>query len=314
MKKLISPILFVLVCGMCNAQTIQFLFCGKTGTVSPTNDPNTGQDQRDKASVILDWLRIGVIGSSKTNPIYILGDAGTNNVSFASKVLADKCDTNTDLAYCTQCQTCARVSSTTNVDLGALSGKMLGNVKCETKNNDLYLSSTNVNNVVCYETNKINISALSGKKAEISIKYEGRSLGFPIYNISLNYRYNNNAYFSTPFFFNKNSNNVGVFEETYVIVATVPVGVENLSKKLKFEVNPNPVTEQIFISMDVFENFNANFTIVDETGREISTSQKELFSGQSLHTLNVQDLPSGLYLLKISDLDGRVSSQKFTKL
>jgi hypothetical protein len=313
MKKLISPLLLLLASWGIQAQTIQFLFCGKTGTVSPTLD-GSGNDQREKASIHLDFLKIGIIGSSKTNPVFVLGDTGPNNVSFATKVLADKCENNTDQAYCTQCQTCATVTSSTNGALGRLSGKMQGNVRAETKNNNLVIMSTNVNNVVCYETQKIPIPTLSGKKAEITVKYEGRSQGWPVHNISLNYRYNDNAYFSTPFFFNKNSGNVGVFEETYVIVQNVPVFVEDLSKKLSFELNPNPVQNEIYLKLEAFEGFQANFTILDESGRQHSTLKQDLQTGGSTKTLEVGNLPAGFYILKISDNEGRVSSKKFTKI
>lgn len=313
MKKLISPLIFILASFGLQAQTIQFLFCGKTGTVSPTLD-GSGNDQREKASIHLDFLKIGIIGSSKTSPVFVLGDTGPNNVSFATKVLADKCENNTDQAYCTQCQTCATVTSTTNGDLGRLSGRMQGNVRVETKNNNLVIMSTNVNNVVCYETQKIPIPTLSGKKAEITVKYEGKSQGWPVHNISLNYRYNNNAYFTTPFFFNKNSNNVGVFEETYVIVQNVPVSVEDLSKRLKFDLSPNPVQDEIYLNLEAFEGFQATFSILDESGRLYSSVKQDLFAGEARKTLEVGDLPSGMYILKISDNDGRVSSKKFTKL
>jgi len=313
MKKLLSAFFVLAILADAQSQTIQFQFCGKTATVSPSTDPG-GNDQREKASIHLDYLKIGQLNNSKTNPIYILGDVGNNSVSFATKVLADKCENNTDQVYCTGCTTCATVTSTTNGDLGKLSGKILGNVRAETKNNNFVMMSTNVNNVVCYETNKINVAALTGKKVEITIKYEGRSQGFSIHNISLNYRYNNDNYFSTPFFFNKNSSNVGVFEETYFTIANVPVAVEDLSKKLNFELAPNPVKDELIVNFETFEQFNANITVLDENGKEHKTLKRNMEPGNSSTSIQVQDLPAGWYLLKISDEEGKTTTKKFTRI
>ncbi|MBK9271999.1 MAG: T9SS type A sorting domain-containing protein [Saprospiraceae bacterium] len=313
MKKHISPLVFILIGSFLQAQTIQFQFCGKTATVTPSTDPG-GNDQREKASIHLDFIKIGQIGNSKTNPVYVLGETGVNSVSFATKVIADKCENNTNQTNCSGCTTCTTVTSSTNGDLGNISGKILGNAKVETKNNSFVMMSTNVNNLICYETNKINISTLSGKKAEITVKYEGRSQGFAVHNISLNYRYNNDNYFVTPFFFNKNSNNVGVFEETYVIIANVPVGVEDLSKKLSFELTPNPVREELLVSLETYEKFDATISILDENGREHKAVQKNLEPGASNLSIGVADLPAGWYLLKIADQDGRISTKKFTRI
>jgi hypothetical protein len=307
----VLPLLFCLT--LLKSQTIQLQFCGKTGTVSPSIDPVTGNDQREKASIRLDWVKIGLINNSKTNPIFNLGDSQTGGIAFANKIIADKCENNTDPVYCSQCINCNAVAASNNAPLGFCSGKLTGNVAVITKNNDLYMMSTNVNNVVCYETHKIDVSSMKGKKIDLSIKYEGISQGWPVHNISLNYRYNNDAYFRTPFFFNKNSNNVGLFEETYSIVASVPVAVEDLSKKLEFSLSPNPVKDEVNLKLETFESFDGQISVLDATSKEVYSQSYSFITGNGQTKINTTKLPEGIYILKISDKEGRSSTLKFNK-
>ena len=118
-------------------QSMTIKFCGKTNAVSPTIDPNNGQDQRGKAAIRLDYIKVGIIGNSLYNHFYNLGDDFAG-FGFPNSVFVDQCDNATgSLTTCAQCNVCKNITSKTGVLLGVSEGRMLGNVKIEGKNNDL---------------------------------------------------------------------------------------------------------------------------------------------------------------------------------
>jgi hypothetical protein len=74
-----------------------------------------------------------------------------------------------------------------------------------------------------------------------------------------------------------------------------------------FKVYPNPTTDQLFISSP--ERNPVRYELLNLNGQVMQTNQ---FSGQE--ALMVQDLPKGMYLLRIFDLQGKVlTTQKVVK-
>jgi Secretion system C-terminal sorting domain len=81
--------------------------------------------------------------------------------------------------------------------------------------------------------------------------------------------------------------------------------------KQSFTVWPNPVTEQIRISINSggSNNVHANAQIFDLSGRMFVDKQVE----GNTSTINVKDLPAGTYLIKVRSDDGTVYNQKIVK-
>ncbi|MEP7197224.1 MAG: T9SS type A sorting domain-containing protein [Saprospiraceae bacterium] len=319
MIKFISPVLVAFLLNSLQAQTIQFQFCGKTEYILPTIDPNTGKDQRTNAYLKLDFLKIGVRGGSQSAPFYVLGnvEAVAVNDNFKDLVIADNCaSSGGSTGDCKQCGTCNDVLSTTNANIGTAIGKFLSNVRVESKGNDLYIMSTGKDNVVCYETYKISLAGKGNKKLDVYYKYEGVSKNDAslLKNISLNYRFNNEAYFGTPYFFNKNSGHIGVFEDVGSIFASVPVATEDLSKKLKFEISPNPVKESLNLNLSVFQKFDGFINLLNASGSVVYFEPISFEPSVSTKEINVSNLPAGNYIVHVSDDDGRLSVLKFQKL
>jgi hypothetical protein len=299
------------------AQTVQFLFCGKTEAIATLD--GSGKDQRAKASIKLDFIKMGIIGSSVSNPFYVLGEvqAVNNNDNFANKVLTDGCSGSTGTTgLCNQCTTCTNASSTTGNNIGTSNGKFLANVKVESIGNDMYIMCTGVNNVVCYETNKINVSSYVNKKLEITYKVEGISTlnAADVKNMSLNYRFNDEAYFTTPYFFNKNSSNIGIFEGTNTLSKGVPVATEDLTKKLKFGIHPNPAKDILKVDLTIYQEFKGFVNIISEKGDVAYFESIQFQPSSTSKEISVEDLPQGNYILNISDEDGRASVARFIKL
>ena len=293
-----------------NAQTIQFQFCGKT-------EPVTVLANRDHAAIKLDFIKIGVRGGSQSAPFYVLGnqESVADNNNFKDKTIADNCPASSSKTDCSSCGTCTNVDSTTALNIGNAIGKLVGTVKVETKSNDIYIMSTGVDNVVCYETHKISLAGKANKKLDVYYKYEGiaKDNVSQVRNISLNYRFNNDAYFTTPYFFNKNSNNVGVFEDVGSILASVPVATEDLSKKLSFSISPNPTKEKLIIHMTVFQNFNGFINILGTQGNVVYSENISFDTQLTNREININQLTTGTYILHVSDDEGRVSVLKFQK-
>ncbi len=295
-------------------QSMTIKFCGKTDAVAPTIDPNNGQDQRGKSAIRLDWIKVGIIGNSINNAFYKLGETYIN-YAFPTGIFADQCDNSSgSSSNCSDCLVCKDIISVKNVNLGSPQGRFVGNAKIEGKNNDLYLMSTGANNVVCFETTPIDLSSYKNKKIEVSLQYEGIAQGgYSIRNINMTYKYDNNPYPSTPYFFNKNSNNTGLYADTYVIQNAVPNAVQDLSSKISFELNPNPIINHINMEYNSKETFNGKIIILNELLQELKLIPLTINNGKGKESIDITEFTPGAYFIQLSDLEGKSTTKKFIK-
>ncbi|MCK6612584.1 MAG: T9SS type A sorting domain-containing protein, partial [Bacteroidia bacterium] len=74
------------------------------------------------------------------------------------------------------------------------------------------------------------------------------------------------------------------------------------------QIFPNPFTQEIIIQSERNLN-NAQVLVFDSNGRNLLS---ESFNGTS-STLNLEQLPAGLYMLQIQDESGLVSTSKLVK-
>ncbi len=298
-----------------NSQHITLKFCGKNTEVIPTIDPNTGQDQRFKGAITLDHIKLGTIGNSKCCPFHALGIPSVKPSTFATKIFVDNCPAVNGSGSCTGCSICNVITYGNNIRVGAMEGRMQNNVKVEGKIDNLLIQSTGDQNVVCFVTDRIDVSPYKGKIIEVTIAYSGNITGnFTTRNINFSYIYNTDPWPSTPYFFNKNSNNTGSYVETYALLKSVPtVAVENLDAYILFEINPNPVKEQLILNYHVEQSFKGVVQIIDEIGKVLFNDYKEFDLGKNHLNIDVQNIPNGIYTLTISDASGRASVSKFVK-
>lgn len=85
------------------------------------------------------------------------------------------------------------------------------------------------------------------------------------------------------------------------------VSVNEISKnKISFNVYPNPASEEIYIKTTVNINTDA-LKLYDIIGNEISITDKISYSGSNTKILNIKELKSGIYFLKIYDTIEKVS-------
>lgn len=291
-----------------SSQYMQIKFCGKTSNVSPSTD-GSGNDQRHKGALRLDYIRVGRIGQSKTSPFYNLGNTG--GLTFKNSTWVDGCTNNTNQTYCSGCSKCTFVTDNSNKILGVFEGKMQGNVRMRSNNNDLFMESTGDQNLVCFVTDPFDVTAHSGKRIEVNIGYEGTRLdGFETKNVNFSYKYTNMDWKQM---LNQNSNFIRVIDTTLLVLDAVPVALENLDKIIDLQLQPNPVTHQLQVTIQSNETFTATAHITSIDSKEILNQEHSIQQGSSKLIFDLTNLPEGAYLFQIADEKGRVSSKKFVK-
>ncbi len=89
------------------------------------------------------------------------------------------------------------------------------------------------------------------------------------------------------------------------VTATVVSDIENQITVDKFEVYPNPATSRVNIEYGIEENGYVQLTLLDVLGNEIKTVLNEDQAiGNYNVQINVDALPSGIYYLQLSTLNG----------
>jgi len=306
--RILGLCLFMLSFVFGNAQTMQIKFCGKTSAVVPATD-GSGQDQRNKGGLRMDFIRIGKLSQSRTSPFYTLGLA--SGTSFKNATWVDGCANNTNQTYCSGCSTCKPILNTSNGSIGVSEGKMVENVRLRTSNNDLYIESTGSQNVVCFVTDPIDLSSVAGKKIEVNVGYEGTVKdGFTTVNVNFNYRYNNEAWANL---LNQNSNFLRVIDTAILVNINVPTAVVTLDETVDFKISPNPVNNKLFIELNSLQTFDAELSIRDIQGKIVLQQNYAVSEGTNRIDWNIEHLNPAIYLFQIADKEGRISTSKFIK-
>ncbi len=94
-----------------------------------------------------------------------------------------------------------------------------------------------------------------------------------------------------------------------------PVAVEDkdkLADQVQLALYPNPVQRVLTIRMETRENLDLQVSILDLSSQPLLLKMIQLQSGITDHQLDMSSLPSGIYLLKISD-EKRSFSRKIIK-
>lgn len=296
------------------SQQIQFKFCGKTSRVTPTLDAN-GNDQRHKGQITLDYIKLGLIGQAESSPFFVLGETSIKPWTWANATFVDDCDNNADPTGCSGCSTCKNPYYGNNIQIGTAEGKITGNFRMIGSNNNLYLQSTDSNLIVCYVTNKIDVSPYKGKRLEVSIKYAGNQTGpFSTRNIHFFYRYTFLDWPQSGQIFNKNSNFIGEYMDQYSLGVSVPqTATQDIDEISEMAINPNAVHDELNIKLNVTKALKCNLVIIDELGNEVLDRNENLDTGEVNIRVNINNIPAGIYFAKLSDQFGKIKTAKFTK-
>ena len=74
-------------------------------------------------------------------------------------------------------------------------------------------------------------------------------------------------------------------------------------------VSPNPATQQTVIQFSTTDQQTYSLDVYNLLGMKVATLDRGMNSGNHTVRYNISNLPSGLYLLKLS-VDGKVTTQK----
>jgi hypothetical protein len=85
---------------------------------------------------------------------------------------------------------------------------------------------------------------------------------------------------------------------TYSAVRSVLVSD---GKTDKVSVSPNPAKDRVVVKLNALEAKNVTLTLVDVAGKTVLTDNKSLEAGFNEFSLNLTQLPQGLYFLKVAD-------------
>ena len=78
-------------------------------------------------------------------------------------------------------------------------------------------------------------------------------------------------------------------------------------------VYPNPTMGDLFVDVSSVAKSKGTFTVLDMTGKILTMIQADLWRGLNKITINVRDLPNGMYLIKVTDGYALNFSQSFLK-
>lgn len=78
-------------------------------------------------------------------------------------------------------------------------------------------------------------------------------------------------------------------------------------------VYPNPTRGDLFVDISSSTNTHATIKVIDLTGKTIKTIQTDLVEGLNKVTVNIAELATGMYLIKVADSKALNYSQSFNK-
>lgn len=90
------------------------------------------------------------------------------------------------------------------------------------------------------------------------------------------------------------------------------LGVESVNLESDFRVFPNPTSDFIQVQFNAANNTEATIQIVDVTGKTLMVKNTQLTQGESMHSLDVSGLASGVYAINLL-VDGKTTTSKFVK-
>lgn len=115
-----------------------------------------------------------------------------------------------------------------------------------------------------------------------------------------------------PIEYNGPAPDMGAYEEGIVLNTTESLG--NHLTDLSLRTYPNPFSDHLEIQYSLAHDAEVSFGLFDLSGKQIlGLSPSFQFSGIHQESLQVEDLPAGVYLLKVQTGDGRVGQELVVK-
>ncbi len=91
---------------------------------------------------------------------------------------------------------------------------------------------------------------------------------------------------------------------------------EDVTSQIKWQLGPNPVMNQLMVSLELERETQVQLQVLDNQGRKVLAPNGDIRRGQGQHQipLDVTDLPAGTYHVQLRINQGTPISQLFVKL
>ncbi len=99
---------------------------------------------------------------------------------------------------------------------------------------------------------------------------------------------------------------------TINVLQQQPTAINEHENWNALELWPNPVSEEINLSLIGSRSNRLQLSVIDLNGRVVKSSSNAIAKGNNRYSLPVNDLESGMYLLRISN-DNNEISRRFVK-
>lgn len=103
-----------------------------------------------------------------------------------------------------------------------------------------------------------------------------------------------------------------IFVDNVNLRAGATSSVEDVMIANSFEVFPNPVSNEVNISLNAKSSFNAAITITNVSGQIVNELSKQVTTGNNVIAINVAALPTGVYMISFGSDAGQIV-RKFVK-
>ena len=101
------------------------------------------------------------------------------------------------------------------------------------------------------------------------------------------------------------------FDETVLLnVSSPPTSINNTFKNNDFEIYPNPLTDNLFLSFNLNENSKIKFAIFDLLGNKVYESNEKLIESSNHVLYNKINLNSGYYFVTLYKDGSPIGSKK----
>jgi hypothetical protein len=107
--------------------------------------------------------------------------------------------------------------------------------------------------------------------------------------------------------------NLGIGITDSATVSYPHLEVENVAVSLGFSLYPNPATNVINVAITAEMPALATLCIVNVKGERFAASTKQLHAGANVYSLQVSDLPAGIYTVQLTS-GGKKMVEKWVKL
>jgi hypothetical protein len=105
------------------------------------------------------------------------------------------------------------------------------------------------------------------------------------------------------------------YDGTSKTFAPVSASCESLGTGLPIEVYPNPMINEVTVEIDLedYQGSETYYTILDARGSIVKRDLIDLDRGFNKHTIDVQNLPNGVYILRFNNTRDHISETRIVK-